>query len=445
MKGWIRSFFGTSILLFFSFGSGGYGLKLLASEGVASPPGTKGGSSSPGLTLSAAVELALQKNPELAAIRQQRGIAAAGVVIAKTYPHNPYLEGNVRGVSAPRGEQVGQPFIIDHKFWIPLELFRQGKYRRQAAQANLSRTEWEIAHQETLLAVRTSRAFHAVLYRHGKLKLLEDSLKRTEQAAAQVKKLREAGKVSTTDLIQIRAEIVEAKAQLNPGRQAVTSGWDDLRRQLGHIDDKYHLHGSLEEGEDTFDVKLLTAFALEKRADLKARQLTLGEAEAKLRLERANRWGNPVIAPAHEVDESRTHFIGGQYSIPFPIFNRKKGEILQREAEIAKAVFEIRQSGTQVQQEVQAAFNRLQEATAWAKEYRAEVFPAYQANLKEIEKLQKAGEGGVDSLKVLDFQRRLLRAHEGYLDALFEFQQARADLAAAVGEPALLLSPAKAP
>src|SRR5437763_16856490 len=38
------------------------------------------------ITLEAAVALTLQQNPDLAAIRQQHGIAAGGVVIAHTYP-----------------------------------------------------------------------------------------------------------------------------------------------------------------------------------------------------------------------------------------------------------------------------------------------------------------------------------------------------------------------
>jgi hypothetical protein len=38
----------------------------------------------------------LQNNPELAALRQQHGIAAAGVVIARTYPFNPLWEGKIR-------------------------------------------------------------------------------------------------------------------------------------------------------------------------------------------------------------------------------------------------------------------------------------------------------------------------------------------------------------
>src|SRR6516225_9540204 len=41
------------------------------------------------LPMDAAVRWALQNNPELASIRQQHGLAAAAVVIARTYPFNP--------------------------------------------------------------------------------------------------------------------------------------------------------------------------------------------------------------------------------------------------------------------------------------------------------------------------------------------------------------------
>jgi hypothetical protein len=52
----------------------------------------------------------------------------------------------------------------------------------------------------------------------------------------------------------------------------------------------------------------------------------------------------------------------------------------------------------------------------------------------------------VDLSRVLEVRRRLLRARGVYLDALWELSQARADLAAAVGEPGLGLdAPPPAP
>ncbi len=48
-----------------------------------------------------AVRQALENNPELAAQRQQHGVAAAEIVIARTYPFNPVWEGKIRAADGP--------------------------------------------------------------------------------------------------------------------------------------------------------------------------------------------------------------------------------------------------------------------------------------------------------------------------------------------------------
>src|SRR4051812_26605425 len=53
------------------------------------------------LSLDAAVRFALENNPQLAVARTQRGLAGAGIVIARIYPHNPVLEAAVLGVNGP--------------------------------------------------------------------------------------------------------------------------------------------------------------------------------------------------------------------------------------------------------------------------------------------------------------------------------------------------------
>jgi outer membrane protein TolC len=42
---------------------------------------------------------------------------------------------------------------------------------------------------------------------------------------------------------------------------------------------------------------------------------------------------------------------------------------------------------------------------------------------------------------VIDIQRKLLKARDGYLDAQFELSQAQADLANAVGDPGKAIVP----
>src|SRR5437660_1092465 len=112
------------------------------------------------LTLEQSVAWALQNNPELAVARQQRGIAQAGVVIARTYPHNPVWSSAILGDNGPAAVGITNHVFQQHTLAQEIELRKQGKIRREVATAALSRVEWEIAVQEQKLAVHTIRAFN---------------------------------------------------------------------------------------------------------------------------------------------------------------------------------------------------------------------------------------------------------------------------------------------
>jgi cobalt-zinc-cadmium efflux system outer membrane protein len=183
----------------------------------------------------------------------------------------------------------------------------------------------------------------------------------------------------------------------------------------------------------------LIAAALERRRDLHARRAALDEAEARLRLQIASRYGNPNVGPAYEYDPTRINLIGVQFSLPIPVFNTHRGEILQRQAERARAALDLRNNEVVVQQEVRAALGRLHNARAWAATYRGEVLPNLERSLKDMEAL--FAQGGVPVLSVIDLQRKLLRARDGYLDALYELRQAQADLAYAVSDPGAAITP----
>src|SRR5207245_1491639 len=73
------------------------------------------------LKLDGAVRWALQNNPELAALRQQHGIAAAAVVIADTYPFNPIWEAKVRAANGPESAGITNRVSNEHKVLIDVE------------------------------------------------------------------------------------------------------------------------------------------------------------------------------------------------------------------------------------------------------------------------------------------------------------------------------------
>ncbi len=87
---------------------------------------------------------------------------------------------------------------------------------------------------------------------------------------------------------------------------------------------------------------------------------------------------------------------------------------------------------------------RLDAAQKRAELIRSKTLPDLQRAVEGMQKLFQAGEPGIDLLRVIDVRRKLLKARDGYLDALNSVRQAQADLLAATGEPVLALCPAAA-
>lgn len=390
------------------------------------------------LDADAAIAWALNRNPSLNALRQQHGFAAGALVIARTYPFNPVWSNKVFGDNGPKSEGVTSHVALDQRVDIAIEYRGQGTFRRQAAEAGLSRTDLEIAASELGLAVRAARAFNGVLYRQEKLALIEQTIKLNEEATAQVAKL-VGGKLRAADLILAQTEVDAARAQIGLGRAPLLAAWAELASTLGLTEERIALRGVLEAQPQTWDLDTMVRTALDRRPDLRARQAAVGEAEARLRLERANRYGNPTLGPEFEYNETRVYFIGAQMTLPLPVLNTRRGEILQRTAERDRAIYELRALEVQIRQQVEAALRRLEEAEKNVSLYRMQVIPNLQKSLEGIEKLFLENEPNVDVVRIIDVRRKLLRARDGYLDALWEASQARADLAAAVGDPGLAI------
>jgi cobalt-zinc-cadmium efflux system outer membrane protein len=389
------------------------------------------------LSREAAVLWALQNNPELTALRQQHGVALGGIVIARTYPFNPFWEAKVRAAFGPPSAGVTNSVSNEHKVLMDVEVCGQKYHRRAAAEAALSRTDWEIAAQELAVAVRVARAFDTVVYRHQKKLVALGAVQLNQKNAEQVAALVKAGKLRPADQIILNSEIQDSRAQLQAAEAALIASWNDLRRALGSLNEEFHLRGELSIPPAPQDGPTVLRSAREHRADLRARQAAVDEAEARYRLEVANRFGNPNVGLAYEFDPTRINLVGIQYTLPLPLFNTHRGEILQRDSERVRAVLDLRQSEIQVQQDVVAALSRLERARAWADAYRSEIKPKLEAALKDFQELLRQGDPGIDAVRVLDVERKVLKARDGELDALFEARQAQADLAAAVGDPAL--------
>jgi cobalt-zinc-cadmium efflux system outer membrane protein len=413
---------------------------------LADPPSPLAGEALPAeLSLDEAVRWALEHNPDLVALRQQHGIAAAGVLIAEAYPYNPVLESRVQGAEGPLSGGITNRVPIEHLLFFTVELCGQGEYRRQGASATLSRTDWEIAYQEQLAGVRVARAFQGVLYRQEKVRLAQETIRVNEVGLKQVRQLFNEDKLTSADLFVASTEVDNVRRALGPERASLTTANVELRRALGVERGTFKLRGPKEYAPLHLDMDRLQQVALEARADLRARQSAVNEAEARLRLERADRFGNPVLGPAYGYDPSGVQLLGAQINVPLPLFNTRRGEILLRQAERDRALLDVRRTEVAIRQDVEAAVARLKDARVWVDTYKKEVLPNLEKSLEGIENLFVEGKAGVDLVKVLDIRRKLLQARDGYQDAVWEVTQAREDLAAALGLPLVDILPKTGP
>lgn len=393
----------------------------------------------PSITPNDAVVIALKNNPTLHSVRLQRGLAEGGVVIAKTYPYNPVLETFGLPDFGPSSAGITNHFNFQATARLDLELRGQMKHRLSAADAVVSRTEWEIAAQEVLVCVATTRAFNSVLYRNRKLEVLDDTVKLSQLVVDIVKRLVDGGRLRPADMILARTELDSARALVGQGKVALTVARADLRHQLGSLDDSFQVKGELDLPLPTAEMDAYIKTALEVRPDLRARKVAVDEAQARLRLQVADRYGNISFGPSYEIDNTQVNYIGFALFAPIPVLNTHRGEIMQAQATVARSVADVKQMEVQSELEIQAALNRFAEARKWADSYANEVLPNLRKSTQDMEKLLAQNDPGVDVLKVIDVQRNYLRSFDAYLDALFEISQARADLAAAVGDPALAL------
>jgi cobalt-zinc-cadmium efflux system outer membrane protein len=364
---------------------------------------------------------ALQNNPTLQSTRLQRGIAQGGVVIAKAYPYNPIIETLVLPDFGPAGAGIVNHVNFQSTVRLDLELRGQMRHRRSAADAVVTRTEWEIAAQELQVSIATTRAFNNVLYRNRKLEVIEDSVKLNELVVDMVKKLVDANRLRPPDRIVAQTELDSTHALRGQGKVALAVARGELRLQLGSMDNTFEVKGELDLPLPTTDQETYVKAALDTRPDLRARKVAVEEAQARLRLQVSDRFGNISFGPSYELDNTSVNYIGFALFSPVPVLNTHRGEIMQAQATVARSIADVKQIEIQSGQEVQTALYRLAEAR------------------KDMEKLFAQNDPGVDVIKLIDVQRNYLRAFDAYLDALFELSQARADLAAAVGDPSIAL------
>ena len=379
------------------------------------------------LTLDAALAIAQQENPALAAAERELEATRAALIQAHALP-NPVIAADVQDQRA----RTRTSRLLIHQ---PIEL--GGKHAARVAAADQGRAAADTALRAGTADVRAivRSAFVDALIAQEYARLAASNAELAARAREATDRLVRAGKVSPVDLT--RAEVGEATARiaLSAAARDQAAARQRLAAALGRSD----LAGLHPAGDARSLPALASPAELRRRLETAPRwhqaQVELDRRAALLQVERRRRIPDVTVSLGaqrdNELDLDQTVF---GVSVPIPLFDRNRGNLEEAVHRVDKARDEQRAAQLDLVAGLDEAIGRDVAARRQLDLLARDILPgaqsAYDAALRGFE-LGKFG-----FLEVLDAQRTLSAAKSQELDALREAHHAAASIERLLGDAA---------
>ena len=403
------------------------------------------------ITLEQAKQEGLLKNPDLQAVRYERGIAKA-LSVESYLPFPSGLEVEYETGSDKRFANEGERetnFSLSQEIEWPLPYL----LRRSIASLNLQMRDAEIRRQETLTRTEVADAFFALLSAQEKLKASETIVALNQQLADIAEQRFNAGDISELDYNLVLVEKEQSEAENLIISQEMESSRISLNRLIGREASSPTLAApETSIAMISLNEKELLDEALQRRGDYVAADFMAKAASRSLSKSWFNLIPNPVVSVSwlketsvfdlngvsggsdRIIDRDKHFFWRVGFSFPLANFNLTGGQLTRAKAERNMAEARREALGTLVIAEVRDAIQRYKKAIEAYERYR-QLLPRLETN---IELLTRAFEFGQIDLATLLFQKdRLNRAQIAYWDAFLNAQQTHNALERAVGDPGL--------
>lgn len=368
--------------------------------------------------------IAERQNLDLAASRLERAVAQAGIRIAGERP-NPTVS-----FSATRDTPHESAF-----FDQPLEIWGQRGRRIDEAKQELSLTEIEIGTTQREVRKNIREAYYsAALARAFTLQ----QTKATDLAhrLRDIAKARfDAGDIPQLEVMQADVGVAKADADLEVTRQEERVAFSKLSALLNEPSSTLWEIGSpLETAPATVAINDVVQRAIGANYDILHLQQEANVERSKAALLRAERLPEISIEAGADFNSPPDFQVGarGQLTVGVPIFNRNQGELAQSAANLAALEGQLLAKKRSVTGDVDAAFYDLASKQTQVSLYHDKVLPAAQQVEALAEESYRAGRANI--LEVLNAQKDIQQTEHEYLQALFDLQQAFAELEELVGE-----------
>lgn len=388
------------------------------------------------ISLEDAVALAFAHHPGLAAAAWTAGAGEAGVRQAGARP-NPELEFEAEEFGGTGGRRALEGAEVSARLSQTFELGGKRARRVRAAEADraLSRWEYEILRREVRAGVATT--FIELLAARDRASLAGETLLLAERFHAAAEDRVRAGKVPPVEEAKARVALAaerlkrdRADRELVLARKALAAFWGEaepgFETAAGRLDSLPPTPAPDRPATENPEIQRSLAAAEHRRALL--------DQERTARIPDLTVTGGAV----RFMEDDGSALVMG-LSIPLPVFDRNRGNVLRAERELAAAREARRAEEIRVGQDIAARRHDLIVAREEAETLLREVIPAARDILAITEEGYRAGKYSV--LEVLDAQRGFFEAREQGIEALAASHTAAAELARLTGETEALPVP----
>lgn len=404
------------------------------------------------LSLSDAINIALQRSPDLKSAEARLGMAegrekeiksesglqltAHGMIMRTTEPTMiPSAAGYDPMVMFmfPDGTQSGGSAAA------AFPLFTGGRIPGEVTSAAAGRQAEEFRFREATiqLAYAVKIAYNRVLLAGQEFDAAQDVLTQDEASLQRIKTLYGAGKIPEYNIFRAKAEWAEAKRMTVEAENNVTLRKIDLLRILGlDLNAPLSLTDQMKQSSLSPVKDALIREALAQRPELQAQRKEAASKEARIQAKTGNYY--PQVYAYGRLDGlsgNSGQFNGDSVGLVagLPLFDsgRRTGEVEEAQAELREARFNEQALTLDVSQEVTEACLNFQTAGKLLEE--AELgLDSSREDLRVVELRFESGKG--IHLEILDAVAAYSRARYRELEALYMVQAAEADLDRAVGK-----------
>jgi len=380
----------------------------------------------PALTLDQVLERVIAHNAQLAAHRQDIGIAQAEQQQAGLWP-NPEFSVEVEGFggSGPWAGFDGAETTLAVS--QPIETAGKRTKRQRVTGARLQQAEFVYAGQRQRLRAQAARAFHAVLAAQEELTLAEQNLELAQRLEQTVTQRVAAGKDSpikqTQTLIMVseqRMVLEEAKVNLSTARRHLAAHWGSTEPRFASVNGDFTRI-------ETPPTAAQVVTQWEAHPSTGQWQAAVSEAKASLDLAKAEPVPDVTVMGGYKRMEDvgqNTAVLG--LALPLPLFNRSQGTRERATLALGRTRRLQQQAQVTLITGLKTRHQRLTVAATQARELLDTILPhaeqAYAASITAYE------QGKFDYLEILEAQRTLFETKSHTLSALANYHEARADL-----------------